>query len=398
MNKAVLVACGSIAVLAGCGPALAADDNRVDIQAVVTETYDSNVAASDAGIAAERDVTPQDSIFAPSVAIDLLLPVSRQALFLKGSVGYDFYANNHDLSNGQVDLQGGIRGQVASCKGALTDDYNYAQSSLQDLPVAVTRNSESSETIGLNASCGGQVGFAPTLAVSQSWSDNSSSELVTSNFTDLSLQTGLAYRQPRFGELSGYFSYVQTNFPDRELLVGPASIQDGYKVYGVGVQYDRHFGARIEGTIKVAYTSLRPDAASVAGYNGVTFDADVTFRFSRLLQAKLMLDRSVDPTIRPDVTYALENSYGLEVDYALGRKLKLVGSATGSSDSYHGANLIPGVDIASETDWEVHGAVTYQLNRRIGFELDADHQVRDANIAAFSYADTRVGLSIKVAI
>lgn len=398
MTRAILVACSGIVVFASAGTVRAADDNRVDIQAVVTETYDSNVSRSDAAIAAKRGLSPQDSIFAPSVAIDLLLPVSREALFLKGSVGYDFYADNHELSNGQVDLQGGVRGQLATCKGALINDYSYAQSNLQDLTVAVTRNAESSEAINFNASCGGQVGLAPTFAVSQRWSNNSSPELLTSDFTDLNLQAGLAYRQPRFGELSTYFSYDQTDFPNRDLLIGPASIQDGYKVYGIGVQYDRHFGAKIEGTVKVAYTSLRPDIASVPGFNGVTFGADVTFRFSRLLQAKLMLDRSVDPTIRPDVTYAIENTYGFETDYSLGRKLKLVGSISGSSNSYHGADLIPGIDIASENDWAVHGSVAYQLNRRIGFELDADHEVRDANVTAFSYSDTRVGLSLKAAI
>jgi hypothetical protein len=290
-----------------------------------------------------------------------------------------------------------LKGQIARCKGTLTDDFKYAQTDLQYLPIAVTKNTERDESIGLDGSCGGQVGLVPTLAVSEDWTDNSSAELFTSDYQALNLRTGLAYRAPRFGELSAFFSYDQTDFPNRDLLVGPATIQDGYKVYGAGVRYDHRLGARIEGTLTVSYSDLRPDDATVQGYAGVTFDADVTMRFSRLLQAKLTLERAVNPTIWPGITYAVDNSYALEADYTPGR-LKFVAGVSGGSNQYHGADLIPNVDISSESLWSVRGSVAYQLNRRIGLELDASHEARDANVAEFSYPDTRVALSLKAGI
>jgi len=398
VNRAILVASGLIVGLADSGPALAADDNRINIQAVVTETYDSNVAASDAAAAAERGITPSDWIFDPSIAVDLLLPISRQAVFLKGSVGYDFYADNHILDNGAIDLQGGLKGQISTCRGTITDDFKYAQTELQYLPIAITKNTERDESIGLDGSCGGQVGIVPTLSVSEDWTDNSASELITSDYQALNLMTGLAYRAPRFGELSTYFSYDQTDFPSRDLLVGPATIQDGYKEYGIGVKYDRRLGARIEGTVSVSYSDLRPDDATVQGFEGVTFDADVTMRFSRLLQGKLTLERGVDPTIWPGVTYELENSYGLEADYTPGRKLKFSAGVSGGSNQYHGADLTPGVDISGESFWSVRGSVSYQVNRRFGLELDATHMARDANVPEFSYPDNQVALSLKAGI
>ena len=237
MNKVVLATCSALGALAACGSALAADDNRVDIDAVVTEAYNSNVAASDAAAAAERGITPSDWIFDPSITVDLLLPISRQAVFLKGSVGYDFYADNHVLDNGDIDLQGGLKGQISTCRGTLTDDFKYAQTELQYLPIAITKNTESDKSIGLDGTWRAQVGFVPTLSVSEDWTNNSSAELLTSDYQDLNLKTGLAYRRPTFGELSAYFSYNQADFPNRDLLVGPATTQDGYKVYGVGVRY-----------------------------------------------------------------------------------------------------------------------------------------------------------------
>jgi len=398
MNKVVLATCGALWAFTAGGWARAADDNRIDIQAVVTETYDSNVARSDAELAAERGITQQDWIFQPAISVDLLLPVSRQAFFLKGSVGYDFYADNHILNNGNIDLQGGVKGQIATCRGTLTDDFKDAQTDLQYLSLAATKNTELDETVALDGSCGGQIGIVPTLSVSERWSNNSAATLLTSNYRDFDLKTGIAYRHPRFGELSTYFSYDQADFPNRDLLVGPATIQDGYKVYGVGVQYDRRLGARIEGVVHISYTDLRPDAASVQGFQGVTYGADVTVRFSPLLQAKLSLQRGVQPTIWPGVTYEVDNSYGIEADYTLGRKLKLVAGASGGSDQYHGADLIPNVDISSETLWSVRGSIAYQLTRRFGLELDATHEARDANVAAFSYPDNRVALSLKAGI
>jgi hypothetical protein len=234
--------------------------------------------------------------------------------------------------------------------------------------------------------------------LSEKWSDNSATDLLASDYRDFNLKAGLAYRQPRFGELSTYFSYDQADFPNRNLLVGPASIQDGYKEYGVGVQYDHRVGARIDATVRVSYVDLRPDDATVQGFRGVTFGADVSMRVSPLIQAKLTLERGAEPTIWPGVTYAVENSYGFEADYSPGRKLKFIGAVSGGSNQYNGAALVPNVDISSETFWSVRGSVAYQLNRRIGLELDATHEARDANVAEFSYPDTRVALSLKAGI
>ena len=395
---------GMIAIVVGvglsgaCDTALAADANRLSVRAVVTETYDSNVAASDAAVAAERGISQQDSITEPSIAVDILVPVSRQSVFLKGSAGYDFYSRNSILNSGRIDLQGGANLLVRNCKGTVSAGVNYQQSDLQDLSLIATRNVNDTESVNLNGSCGGQVGFAPTLSLTQTWSNNSSPLLKPSDFRDLNATVGLAYRRPLFGELSAFFSYDDASFPNRDLFAAASPLQDGYRNYGVGVRYDRRFGARIEGDVKVAYTSVQPNDPTVRSFQGVTFGADLTFRFSRLLQAQLSLARAVSPTIRPDVTYSVQNSYGGQLNYSLGRKLTLSGGASGEVDSYRGAVILANQDITNETIWSAFVSAHYQLNRRIGFGLDVRHQRRDANLTAFSYSDDRVALSIAAGI
>ena len=379
------------------GAAFAADAHRINIQAIVTETYDSNVARSNAALAAERGVNPQDWITHPSIAVDILIPVSRQSVFLKGSVGYDFYARNSNLSAGNIDLQGGAHLLVRHCQATLAGGIVYQQSDLQNLSLAATRNINDTESVSLDGSCGAAVGFAPTLALTQEWSNNSAPELKQSNYRDFNVTAGLAYRRPLFGQLSAYFTYDDATYPNRGLfVVAPALLQDGYHTYGGGVRYERRFGARIEGDVKVAYTSLRPVNPLVRGFDGPTFGADLNFRFSRVLQAQLSLARAVNPTIRPDVTYGIENSVSGTISYTVGRKLNLAVGASGESNSYRGRPLIIVLnqDVTSERIWGVFASAKYQLNRRIGFGLDYHHEQRDAHPTDFSYTDDRVVLSI----
>ena len=200
---AILVGAG---LFGTCDEAFAADANRINIQAVVTETYDSNISRSNAAVAAERGVTPGDSITEPSIAVDIRVPLSRQSVFLNGSVGYNFYARNTILNSGNINLLGGVDLQVRNCKGILSGDISYGQSDLQELNAAVTKNINNTEILSLSGSCGPAVGFAPTLSLTQTWSGNSSPELKSQNYRDFNVTSGLAYRRPLFGELSAYFS------------------------------------------------------------------------------------------------------------------------------------------------------------------------------------------------
>jgi hypothetical protein len=388
---------GVVAILVGagftcaCDGALAADANRINIDALVTATYDSNIARSNATIAAQRGISPEDFITAPSIAVDIRVPLSRQSVFLKGSVGYDFYARNTILNSANINLQGGANLLVRNCEATVSGSIDYAQSDLNQLNLAVTKNINNTTSVNLNGSCGGTVGFAPTLSLNQEWSNNSAPQLKQTNFRDFNVTAGLAYRRPLFGQLSAYFSYDDAAYPNRGLLA--LQLQNGYRNYGAGVRYERKFGARIEGDIKVGYTAVRPINPTVAGFDGVTFGGDVNFRFSRLLQAHLTFAREINPQILPGVSYGVENSFNGQITYSVGRKLSLAAGGSVESNNYRSSVNVPG-QVASETIWDIFGSARYQLTRRIGFSLDYHHEQRDAIPTDFSYTDDRVELTI----
>jgi hypothetical protein len=388
------------AVFSAClvGAAWADEPSRFNLQATANETYDSNVAQSGAAAAAQRGITPADTIFAPFLAAGLTLPLGRQSLFLKGSVGYSLYSKNTVLNSGAVNVEGGFAARVRDCKATLTGSYSNQRTSLQDLVVTVTRNIADTELVRLDGECGGPIGLGPTLSVVQQWSNNSAPSLFASDFRSVTATAGIAYRRPSFGELSLVGSYGQTDFPNRGLLVGPATTQDGFRDYSIGVRYERKLGARIEGTVRIAYTTLVPYAAGVAGYGGIEYSGDVSLRVSSRLQAHFSLGQAPIPTIVSNSTYSLERHYSAEADYTIGPKLSLRLSGSETTDRYNGAAVVSGVDIQRESAGTVSGAVRFKLSRRFAIELDGAHQVRSADVAIYNYTDDRVGLAFSAAI
>jgi hypothetical protein len=231
------------------------------------------------------------------------------------------------------------------------------------------------------------------LSLSRTWSDNTAFQLQPSNYRSFTVSGGIAYRRPAFGEVSLYGQYGETSFPNRFILVGAGLLQDGYKSYSTGLRYNHSVGARIEATANIGYITVHPEIASVARYDGVTYGAQVSFRATSRVRLRLKFDRDINPSNRPDTTFAVDNTYSVEGDYAIGSRIKLNLGLSDRTSRYRGANLVPGIDLANDRNWAVYGSIRLSVGRRLGLELNARHEDRNANVTAFSYTDTRVGAS-----
>src|SRR5215469_8304399 len=100
-----LLALGIAAGIAAGGPALAqvqgipvvTNKRELKIDGNLDITYDSNVAHTGAAIAKARGITPEDWLYNPSLLIDFVQPIGRNAAFLQGQAGYDFHQENSRL-------------------------------------------------------------------------------------------------------------------------------------------------------------------------------------------------------------------------------------------------------------------------------------------------------------
>lgn len=395
MRYSGTVACSvaTLAVFLAC-PAYGQETKRFDIQLNLVTVYDDNVARSGAAVAAARGLEQEDVIVSPTVTLDILQPVGRQALFLQGLAGYNFYNENDQLNRERVSLQGGASVALGPCVGALTGGFTRQQSELDDLSLIATKNVETLTTVGANAACGRPTGFAPTFSVEQQWLENEGALTGASDYQETTGEVGIAYRRPSFGELTLFGSVGRTEYEDRLANPGQSLEKDGYDVYSGGLRFNRRLGARLEGTLNAGYASIRPFSDATEDFEGFTYGADLTFRPSGRIDGTLSFSRSVSPSMRLQATYAVEEIYRLQANYRIGSRLALTIGGSYAESEYEGAGAGPTSGVGDEQIKSAFASLRFDLGRRLAVALGVNQQDRDADVPGFDYTANRVEFSL----
>lgn len=373
-------------------PGVASAPAHYSVNATFSAAYESNTAGGTAAVAALRGLKQADYIFAPTVTVDLFRPIGRESVFVGGSVGYNFYDQNTQLNRENINLSGGLNGQLSACRGTLTGAYVRRQNEITDVTLGKIQDLYDQSTVGLNAACGRGVGLEPTLSVSQTWSNNSQVQLTTSDYNTLSVNGGVAYTRPTFGNLSLFGLYQKTDFSNRFVQFGARSIQDGFDTYGGGVRYVRQLGARIQGTVSLSYTSVKPYVGQTGNFSGPTYGADITYRASSRLQFHGSVDRDVQPSNTFDSTYLVETKGAFDANYSVGSRLNFSVGVSEQSRNFKGATIKTAIDLKSDEVKSIYGSASYKL-RRLSLTLDVRNDLRTANIPGLGYSDTRVSLT-----
>jgi len=408
MRSAGLVLCGAFAAWATTTPGAAqttaptpesspAATNRFDIGANARVSYDSNVARSGAALAASRGIKPQDEIFTPRLSIDMAKPVGALSVLVKGGIGYDFYRRNEHLNREQIDLSSGLAGNFDYCNATLTGNLARHQSDLLELAQSVTENVETVTSVSLNALCGRATGLVPAFSATQQWWRNSAALVTTSDFNSFSSTAGVGYRSPGVGELSIFGRFEETDFPHRFILVGSDLIKDSYQIYAAGLRWDKSLGPYLEIVLSPLYTSLRPGLPGATGFEGTSYEAQLTVRPTPLLRGSFAFQRSPVPTMRHDVTFSLSESYSAIVDYTISPQWTFEFGGLVDKQNFKGVALVNGVDISHETIDAVFASIRYTLRGRYSLSLDVRREDRDANLTDFNYKTYIVGLAAEIA-
>jgi hypothetical protein len=382
-----------VGMLSSAAASHAQEARKVSIEAQVEVLHDSNVARSSAALAQARGIDRSDTIITPQLAVDVSLPVSRQVLFLRGTLGRSYYQNNDILSSARSDLLAGARLHLAYCEGEFTDLYQHAQTDLQDIDLLTIKNVETLNSVGLNLTCGRSVGFAPTFGVSDTTANNSSTVLRPSDYHTVSTTAGIAYRRPALGEISVFGRHDDTEYRHRLVLAGGSLAQDGFETNSGGIRFVRRTGARIGGEVSVSYSTVNPKASALSDFKGVTYEASVDYRASSRLSATIKLQRSAQPTIRPDAAYSVTDIEGLDVLYGTTTRLKFNAGLSREHDRYKGV-AGGGPDLSDETIDRIYAGARLELNRRLAIAATLRHERRDANLSILDYSSSQAGLSL----
>lgn len=402
-------AVAQIADVASTGVPSTDDVRHLALTTQVSTTYDTNVTGTNPNLGANtadaglRRVTPEDVYVEPSVLLDALLPVNREAVFLNGLIGYDFYDRNPVLNRERIGLTGGVSARLSRCQPLLRGTYGRFQSQLAELlpgPNGTNvspQNVATTGSVGFDVSCPRPEGLAPTLSVTHAISENSNPAFRYTDNTSTSAQAGLSYARPGFGAIQTFGSFTTLAYGTAFVVpFPPFQLKNDFDLYSGGVRLDRPIGSRLSGSVSVSYSSLRPALSVNPGFSGVTYSAEMSYSMSSRWSVHGMVRRAMQPSPEVGVEYVIDNMRQVDANYKLGPRLTLTVGGSDDPQSYRGdldgkiSNLV-----TSDRIDRVFGSGSFALNKRLSVVLDVAHQQRASNFALYNYTSDRVSLTLK---
>ncbi|MES3026262.1 MAG: outer membrane beta-barrel protein [Pseudomonadota bacterium] len=365
---------------------------KVVIGLHATLEHDSNVSRTSAVEATLQGLTPADTLFTPSVTVGLLMPVGRQSVFLNGAAGYSFYDQNTSLNRERLDFTGGVNSRFGPCNTTVSGVYNRGLSKVEDpILISTVENVQSTTRALLEVSCARPSGLGVVFNASKDWVANDLDVMKQSDYESTALMAGISYGRPALGTLTVFVSHDQTDYTKRV-------IADGYEMNSVGVTFNRQLGARIQGSVTVAYASVEQSSGLLAGSQNsssesTTYAASLSYRVSEKLNVQGSFDRSIRPSSGIGRTYDLSTGYRVSGEYALGSRLAL-GAGFGRVDlESQGILSSPLLILTASTTQTYFGSLRYQQSKRLSFVLNAMREERTANVPQFEYTSNRIGLT-----
>jgi hypothetical protein len=392
----MLIAAGTQHAAAQAAPATAAEGPSFRLGASVL--YDTNVSRSSSALAAARGLARADEEYSVFANLNYNQLFGSASAYLTGIVGYDFYQTNSILNREHIDVEAGVRPRFGSCQALLRGAYARRQSDLQDITqLLTTKNTVEVPVIGVDVHCLRDEGFSPYATASQTWSFNSAPTMRSSNSRTFLVEAGVAYRQGSLGEVDLFGQYNSTDFPNRLFIIGGVPHSDGYLVDGGGVRFTHTFAGRLQVSATISYVSLDPHIVFEPKFDGFTYEGDVSYAFSPRLQVQFSAIRATNPSSQSNTSYSIDESYSIHATYKLNERLNLGVNARHATENFHGAFVIPGVNIQTQTINSINGYLSYDFSRNLALNLTAGDESRRADVAAFGYDSGRIGLSITAA-
>lgn len=372
--------------------ALAQEVRKLDFTLGVQVEHHSNVALTNDTQAALRGLTPEDTIFTPTAAIDFYQPLGRQGLFLRGSVGYAFYETNDDLNREQFDLSGGFSGRAGPCAGRLTGDYNRGINRIDDPILIDAENVQEITRATIEVGCSRETGLGVVGSASKEWTENEEPLAKQSDSERDTGMVGISYSRPTFGSVTLFGSMEKVEYPNR-------LIDDGYDLSAIGLTYSRMLGARIQGEVSVAYTSVDLHAPTLPGFSDDNFETtaysgSLTYRASSRLNLQASFDKSVTPSSGLGRSYDVNEVYQFSGDYSFGSRINLRLGVARAEHDLEGGFAFPTIQLTDSTTDAFYATATYQQSERLAFKLTGGVEERNTNAPQFDYTNNRVGVGV----
>ncbi len=375
-------------------------DDRLGLDFVMELRHDSNIINISPERAELRGIKRSDQIASPALRLNARKTLGQHSLRAAAYAGYDFHASNSQLNKERLALQAGADLNLRPCEISPTIDFSRQRSEFGSLiyvidPQAAIDNTQTEQSYGVSASCGGVLGLRPEAGLTYTKGNNSATARKLSDYESVEGRLGIGYRHPSIGNLSLYFSKQETEF-DNRIVNG---VRERYEVERIGLSVQRDIGARLAWNGQVYFVNT--STAFGQDFEGVGYNVGVSLRVTPQLRARGDFGRDVQTSLNNDALYTVDDSYGLGLDYAVNQWLNLRGGYTLTQRDYTYSEFfgpLPPEVLRDETLHIVDFGATYRRSERLGFSLFGGYENRSANGTLYDYDGYFVGIGVTVGL
>jgi len=371
------------------------NSDRFTAEAHARTTYDSNLAAGNTAVSSVRQIDPEDVTYTLGGSVILQLPSAKQTIFVRGGADILRHDKNDNLDSESLAAALGYLRRIGPCGLMAQATYDRRQALLQDLTVAVSKNTIEVQSATGGLTCGRR-GINGGLQgnISQSRNTATGSGFVDSQTVGATLSVG--YQNARLGNVGAFARYGEVTY-ERALV--PTALQpNGFESYGAGFSYSRAIGQRINGAASIAYMIQKPQGTvltlgTLKTSKNISADVNMNYEASRRTRFSVAYSLSNQASSTVNADYVRSQLVRASVDYTLNPRITLRAGASASRDNYRGGLNLP-LQIRKNEQVLVFGGGRLKIGRKIEMSLDVTHTDRNADVNQFDYNSNRVTLGV----
>src|SRR5579871_840952 len=251
----------------------------------------------------------EDFLFPVGGVIDIVVPSGENVFALQGSVRYDFYSRNKDLSSQNINLRGDYRRTLNPCNidldgsliHSLTDFANSADLTFQ-------KNLQTIEQVEGTLTCGSATGLRPFATLNYTNARNSIVEREVNDYDNIVYGGGVALVDGSAGTLGVIGSLSRNIYPGRPSggELGPR----GVHVKSIGAYFQRSSARILQASVQLNYTVVS-QASGTPPFHGLSGSVLVHYMPGGRIAFDAMVSRAVQTAFTNTASYTIETDYSL---------------------------------------------------------------------------------------
>ncbi|MGZ5925677.1 MAG: hypothetical protein ACXWLJ_03285, partial [Rhizomicrobium sp.] len=148
--------------------------------------------------------------------------------------------------------------------------------------------------------------------------------------------------------------------------------------------------------LSLSQTSLSYDGLGL-NFSGLTYDATLSYHPDSRFQVQASYARHTSPSNYFNAAYSVDQILQGDISYRLTSRLKAGLGVSNRRQNFVGSDLNLATDLTKQSITSFNASLGLNITERMNLALFARHDQRHADLAAYGYAATQVGLTLSQA-